>query len=156
MGIEKQPLKFYMNRLLFVENSRESKIEDINLKPDNLKGLPEKMSRTHRKIIKDMEALSKLGPEGDVPRLVPAKLHETLPNLSEDTTPEVQEKQLIKRTEQLVIEERPASPELPALEPPEPEPSAPEPPAPVKKKKKAPAAKPFRKKLPKNNRRMGR
>jgi len=156
MGIEKQPLKFYMNRLLFVENSRESKIEDICLKPDNLKGLPEKMSRTHRKIKKDIEAISKLGPEGEVPRLIPTKFQETLPNLSADTTPEVQERlDLIKKTEQLVVEEKPATPEPPEPEPPKPEPPKLDPPAPVKKKK-APSAKPFRKKLPKNNKRMGR
>lgn len=158
MGIEKQPLKFYMNRLLFVENSRESKIEDINLKPDNLRGLPEKMSRTHRKIIKEREAISKLGPEGEVPRLIPTQLHETLPSLSEDTTPGVQERldqerlDLInKKTEQLVLEEKPATPD-----PPKPDPPKADPPAPVKKKKAPPSAKPFRKKLPKNNKRMGR
>jgi len=152
MGIEKQPLKFYMNRLLFVENSRESKIEDINLKPDNLKGLPEKMSRTHRKIIKDIEAITKIGPEGEVPRLIPTQLHETLPSLSVDTTLEVQERlDLIKKTEELVVvDEKPETPE-----PPKPEPPKLDTPAPVKKKK-APSAKPFRKKLPKNNKRMGR
>jgi hypothetical protein len=76
------PLNFFMNRLLFVDNSSTEKVEDVDVVEDNSKVLPVEVSRSFSKQRnKEEEEKKKAAFDGDLPSLVRTYFHELAPPL---------------------------------------------------------------------------